>query len=114
MTETTKHLWEIDHPYYCEAYEPAYEFESWQEFITECHMDLNLNLPFRFDWREHEGFKGDPSEPNGTLHLFYVQQRIGKIYGQTIPVARNDEPAVIEFLKTRFTALLKVWEPIAP
>lgn len=57
VTEVSKtHLWEIDHPYYCN--EGNYfsvgcgeHYNRWQDFIDEQgDNDLDMNLVFRFDW----------------------------------------------------------------
>lgn len=56
----TVHLWDIDHPYYCN--EGNYfardadchchcHYKSWPEFVAEQgNADLDMNLVFRFDW----------------------------------------------------------------
>lgn len=59
----TKHLWEIDHPYYCNEGNyfasngdlSASHFKSWADFIEEnADADFDMNLVFRFDWVEGE------------------------------------------------------------
>jgi hypothetical protein len=50
-----KHLWEVDHSYYCsdQNYFSAdchQEFECWADFLEEeSDADLDMNLVFRFD-----------------------------------------------------------------
>lgn len=121
----SKHLWEIDHPYYCnqgnyyasESVEDKHK--SWGSFITKnADADMDMNLAFRFDW--HEGqenglgeFTGDPNYRNGELLIFWMGQRKGLYRYSRIEVCRNDEPAVIEFLRPRWEHMKLLWEPIA-
>lgn len=51
----SKHLWEVDHPYYCSEgnyFERGCHaaYSRWQDFIAEQgDCDLDMNLVFRFD-----------------------------------------------------------------
>lgn len=119
------HLWEVDHPYYCnqgnyystESVETAYR--SWAEFAADnADADFDMNLVFRFDWREGEdgecgAFNGDVSYRNGELLVFWMGQRKGLFRYSRIEVCRADEPSVIEFLRPRWDHMRKLWEPIA-
>jgi hypothetical protein len=57
---TERHLWEVDHPYYCT--EGNYysngchsTYDSWADFVEEANgWDLDMNLLFRWDWRKPE------------------------------------------------------------
>jgi hypothetical protein len=114
----SKHLWEVDHPYYCEEtnfYERgcAHQHKSWADFVTGFATDMDLNLVFRFDWKEDEEtpFNGDLYYRNGRLTLFFMMQRKGAYCSHTIEVCRADEPTVLEWLQPRFEHMLKLWEP---
>ena len=123
----TKHLWEVDHTYYCN--EGNYfdnncgsEFKSFAEFMDEFGgSNMDYNLLFRWDWTEtrydEEGeelpaFNGDVNYRNGHLKLFWMGQRKGLYQYSIVDVCRADEPAVIEFLKPRLAHLLSLWEPL--
>jgi hypothetical protein len=106
-----KHLWEYDHPYYCNDYnfrarrdEGGHEdFESWADFIaTWGDSDPELNLVFRWDWMK----------PGDKLYLFVVLQRKGDFWALEINVTDDDEPAVRAWLAERAKHLAAVWEPI--
>src|SRR5690348_9972495 len=83
-----KRLWEGDHPSYCNegnyfSRDCGQQFKSWSDFMAaEGDSDLDMNLVFRWDWREGENwgagaFKGDEHYRNGKLLVFYVGQRKG-------------------------------------
>jgi hypothetical protein len=116
-----KHLWEIEHPYYCN--EGNYfaspdkvsdHYDSWADFIAEYgDADFSMNLLFRWDWR-----KADPEEerhgnPKDELLIFWMGQRKGLYRWTTIDITDADEPAVREFLAPRWTHLQKLWEGIS-
>ena len=115
------HLWEIDHPYYCN--EGNYyaresvgsEYKRWQDFLEENKdVDLDLNLIFRFDWVEEEdSYTGDDNYRNGILKIFWMGQRKGLYRYSLVEVCRADESAIIEFLKIRWERLRLLWEPIS-
>lgn len=125
-----KHLWEVDHPYYCNRgnyFAPRREkvddrYKSWGDFLANYHdADFDMNLLFRWDWYEGsdddeeeypKAFNGDINYRNGELFIFWMGQRKGLYRWTTIEVCRADEPAVIEFLKPRLAHLLKLWEPL--
>lgn len=120
---TNKHLWEVDHSYYCnegnyfatESVESSYK--SFSDFIESWGVaDMDYNLLFRWDWIEDEDakFNGDLNYRNGTLKLFWMGQRKGLYMYSTVSVCRNDEPAVVAFLKPRLMHLLSLWEPLHP
>lgn len=131
MARETKHLWEVEHDYYCN--EGNYftnksnvhdHHKTWADFDREYRdSDFDMNLVFRWDW--HEGgedgdggwggskFTGDVNYRNGYLQIFWMGQRKGLYRYSTIEVCRADEPAVIAFLQPRWEHLRKMWEPIA-
>lgn len=118
----SKHLWEVDHPYYCNEgnyyaggrEQPNTHYKSWADFMSEFgDADFDMNLLFRWDWSEDETpFNGDANYRNGELAVFWMGQRKGLYFWSTVEVCRADEPAVIEFLRPRLKHLLKLWEPL--
>jgi hypothetical protein len=119
---SAKHLWEVDHPYYCnegnhfarESVESTYR--SWAAFLSEeGDCDMDYNLLFRWDWTEDDDrpHTGDDYYRNGQLKLFWMGQRKGLYRYSIVEVCRADEPAVIEWLRPRLAHLLSLWEPLA-
>ncbi len=125
-----RHLWEIDHPYYCN--EGLYfgtgssrerVDDEWSTFAAFAEnykdSDFDMNLIFRWDWEEPKDddekpiFNGDIYYRNGKLKIFWMIQRKGYHRWSTIQVCRADEPAVIEFLKPRWEHMRKLWEGIS-
>ena len=104
------HLWETKHDYYCndENYHSSgqNEYQSWADFIEEWRTsEFHSNLVFRWDWKKD----GDISD----LHIYFMLQRKGVFLPCLIHSMRDeDEPAVVQFLRPRFTYLKKLWEPI--
>lgn len=124
-----KHLWEVDHPYYCNEsnffqrgdsdYETNFKYKSFNDFMAEWgSSDEDMNLVFRWDWKEETDDDGklihcsDDNYRNGKLSIFYMMQRKGYHSVCEIEVCRNDEKSVIDFLKTKFEHIKKLWEPI--
>ena len=108
MAET--HLWEVEHPYYCEASnfysnEPRTRYDSWADFMGEmADSDRDMNLVFRWDWDREEK----------RLFLAIMHQRKGRywpveVYGMT----PDDEPSVLDFLTTCWGTIQALWAPIA-
>ena len=104
-----KHLWEVDHPYYCSesnyySREPYTRYECWSDFLDEFReADLDMNHIFRWDWEEDRR----------CLKLFMLKQRKGifqpiEIYGM-VP---EDELSVREFLGGHWRTILDMWSPI--
>jgi len=120
-------LWEIDHPFYCVQSnytcdgddQPEERFTSWGNFISERkNDDLDLNLVFRFDWwegPEHDlpEYNGDDKARIAKLCLYYMLQRKGHYCWVVIDVCRDDEPAIVEWLKVRYQKLLELWKPFS-
>ncbi|MFI7042645.1 hypothetical protein ACIBI0_38710 [Microbispora rosea] len=117
-----KHLWEIDHPYYCEEgnfYKTglANQFGSWSEFTETWFYqgDHDQNLVFRWDWvswRRHP----DPSlrsDSPDVLLLFFVLQRKPILCSARIQITDDDEPAVRAWLEERAKTVAANWAPIA-
>lgn len=139
MTETaTAHLWEVDHPYYCsesnyyvggiprpypngqprpvdDSFVPFdhVEVESWDAFGWK-DSDPDMNLLFRWDWQVPDPDDlEDGEEPVEKLLLFWMLQRKGRFMAMSMPVQREEEPAIREWLQGRFAHLLKLWEPFS-
>lgn len=113
-----KHLWECDHPYYCaeENYfggeDTTVQFKSFANFIEDMgDSDIDMNLLFRWDWEENEVAQDD-NYRNGTLSMFFMAQRKGFHFCHKVDVCRNDENAVMEFLRVRLQHLMKLWEGV--
>lgn len=116
------HLWEIQHPYYCNEGnyyapgrdQPTMTYESWAEFIeSEGDSDLDMNLLFRWDWR-----KADPEgkawgNECDVLLLFWMGQRKGLYRWTEVHVNDADEEAVKTWLTGRWQYLKLLWEPLA-
>jgi len=121
-----KHLWEVDHPYYCNegnyfARESCCsKYRSWTDFVEEeGDSDLDMNLVFRGDWKEAEDdygnkipFNGNVNYRNGRLLIFWMGQRKGLYRYSTIEVCRADEPAIRAWLQLRYDHLKTLWEPL--
>ena len=119
----TKHLWEIDHPYY--ATEGNYfsngchaVFESWADFLeAEGDADLDMNLVYRWDWKiadPSDYVDEDPGDiPPPALFIYYVGQRKALHRSVEIaPMSEDDEPSVREWLTVRAQHMRLVWEPL--
>ena len=101
-----KHLWEIEHDYYCSGGEFT-EYDSWKHFIeSDGGCDFNMNLLFRWDWSINDDGKD-------VLSLFWVLQRKGRLMSDEIIVNKSNEKNIIEWLNKRFDHLFKLWEPIS-
>lgn len=124
-----KHLWEVDHSYYCtdgqyfssqDKCQTVWEFKSWADFLSEMgDADMDYNLLFRWDWKEVDpetgkpSFSGDVNYRNGVLKMYFMAQRKGFHSCSIVQVCRADEAAVIEYLRPRLAHLLEMWEPVA-
>lgn len=107
MATKRKHLWETEHPYYCNdanyyAADCRSEWSSWAEFFAdEGNADKDYNLLFRWDW---EG---------SVLKLYFMGQRKGKFRIAHVAVDRTDEPAIRKWLRGRWRHLRRLWAPLA-
>ncbi|MGO7115546.1 hypothetical protein ACCS79_03440 [Rhizobium johnstonii] len=124
MTATIKHLWQVEHDYYCSENnyfngDQHRRWKSWAEFTDEFgNSDIDQNLVFRFDWKEGKAnglpeHNGDDYYRNGELQVCFIGQRRGLFFCSTVEVCRADEPSVIAWLKPRHEHLFKLWEPLA-
>lgn len=122
-----KHLWEVEHSYYCN--EGNYfdgdcnkKFKSWQDFMDEMgNADLDMNLLFRWDmippYKDESSenpiiWQGDENYRDCVLKLFWMGQRKGLYFSQTVEVCRSDESAIREYLTQRFEHLKLLWSPL--
>lgn len=114
---STTHLWEVDHPYYCnESNHHARGYhtvhETWAEFAEGMGAsDMDLNLLFRWDWKKHADDDDGPARD--VLQTFWVMQRKGIFCCHEVTVTEADEPVVRSWLAERYHHLLRLWEPIA-
>ena len=117
MTDTP-HLWEVEHPYYCNesnhfATGWNVQWETWAEFAEGMGAsDEDLNLLFRWDWERYEADETGPA--HDVLKTFWVMQRKGIFSCHEIAVTEADEPAVRAWIEGRYKHLLRLWEPFAP
>lgn len=112
-----KPLWEAEHPYY--ANEGNYfsndcheDYDDWPSFIEdEGNSDIDMNLVYRWDWKEGE----DWGIPEGESHLclYFIGQRKALARSVTVRVSRDDEQAIIEFLRPRLKRLMEIWKPLS-
>lgn len=127
MSDEQKHLWEYDHPYYCnegnylaspvrDASLDCWEkHDSWQSFFEDWgDSDPDLNLIFRWDWHAHH-LEYPEDYPDGEKHelqLFLLLQR--KAFNKSISVSLtpDDEPAVRKWLQERAKTIAAIWEPM--
>lgn len=104
-----KHLWMVEHPYYCSDsnYYHANELErytSWNEF-KDGYLDLDLNLLFRFDWKQRD-------DGINTLELFFVLQRKGIFRPVEVIVQKSDEDDIKTWLTHRWGHMSALWEGV--
>jgi hypothetical protein len=107
-----KHLWEVEHPYYCADSQWEWDFESWDAFLSEMiGADLDFNLMVRWDWRNSND--SDEELKADVLHLTYVRQRKGELVTYNVTVDKQDERRIMQFLFDRWQHLSKTWEGIS-
>lgn len=119
MTVTAAHLWETEHPYYCEtapwcSHQGSNRFESWAEFTETTFFDgdRDQNLLIRWDWKVRPDYDGtNDGDPVCELLLFFVLQRKPIFATNSVIVTPEDEPAVRAWLAECAVALVATWEP---
>lgn len=117
----TVHLWEIEHPYYCEPGnyyarpdQVTTRFESWPEFLDEWPhggWDEDFNVVFRWDWERYDPADLEDGDPPEELHLYWVGQRKATRWSTHIAVTEADEPAVRAWLAARAAYMTRLWAP---
>ena len=113
----SRHLWEWNHPYYCEkgcyyANDCHNIYGSWAEFLEEYGIDkadIDMNRLHRWDWK----IDGDIETGSHMLSLFYVGQRKARPWSMDVMVCPADEPAVREFLVAHWEHNRKIWAGIS-
>ncbi len=120
---TLPHLWEIDHPYYCNEGnyfanindQPTCTYESWADFYDEeGNSDFDMNLLFRWDWRKADPDKKAWGNPTDVLLLYWMGQRKGLYRWTTVQICDADEPAVRAWLADRWAYLRLLRRGIFP
>ncbi|MHC3392064.1 hypothetical protein ACLQ2E_21755 [Streptomyces lavendulocolor] len=107
----SRHLWEIDHPYYCAEgnfFKAGHHtrWGSWEDFRDDTLFvtgDRDLNFLFRWDWLK----SGDEH----SLLLFFVVQRKGFNCSHEVAVTAEDEPEIRRWLYECAVAMRETWEP---
>ncbi|OQQ23355.1 hypothetical protein A6411_23890 [Prescottella equi] len=127
-----KHLWEYDHPYYCNEgnylHSPVRdrditvheELASWEEFKSSGfhEADRDLNLLFRWDWKAWHLVSPEdfPDEEGRTerheLLLFFMLQRKAFNRSISVTVTAADEPEVRAWLAECAKTISALWEPV--
>lgn len=112
--EKQKHLWEVDHNYYCSASGEYYD--AWQDFIDEWgDADEDMNFLFRFDCRADSDWwhEDEPLKENEKVCRFsFVLQRKNLVCTQTVKILDSDEPSIREYLQKKFDYLKQLWMPL--
>ena len=136
----SKHLWEVNHPYYCsesnyyangfQNREIQQSFSDFDEFLDEWgDADFDYNLLFRWDWEEISQsdyddlmedececdivpFTGDETQKTGKLKLFFMHQRKGYFIPIVVLVSRSEEQRIREYLQVRYNYFKTLWEPL--
>lgn len=106
------HLWEYEHPYYCEQgnyYKTGLHLNhaSWQEFVDDTEYvtgDREANLLFRWDWHRD----GDEHY----IRLFFILQRKGLNCSHDVAVIDEDEAEIRAFLGECAEVMRATWEPL--
>lgn len=135
----SKHLWETDHPYYCN--EGNYfkagmhdRFASWDAFAQPFSFgkglegvgnmlydfDDDLNFLYRWDWNrvDPDDYTYEREEdpdfemPGDTLLLYFMGQSKARCFSAEVAVTEADEPAVREWLTKKAEYMRTVWEPL--
>lgn len=122
-----RHLWEVDHPYYCgeaslhthpESQSNHGRWDSWADFRDSTFFvtgNRDLNLLARWDWmswRRHPEAQRRADAPD-ELYLFFVMQRKGYLASHYITVTDEDEAQVREFLVRCAAMIAALWAPLA-
>jgi hypothetical protein len=114
------HLWEVEHPYYCNlgnfySNDCGQRYNSFDDFLGEWgDADMDYNLLFRWDWREAEYYRESNDEDVRThdiLEIFWMLQRKGAYTFCEIKVTKDEEQKVINFLRPRWEYMARLWRP---
>jgi hypothetical protein len=113
-----KHLWEYDHPYYCNdgnyyANDTVFYHDSWALYMKEfADADKDYNLVFRWDWKRPVDDEFGEFAPDDALHLYHMAQRKGAFWVHIVRVEEADEDSVREYLTEYAEHMKKIWEPL--
>jgi hypothetical protein len=108
---STRHLWEIKHPYYGadgDYVERAESFAELREMVEA--SDEDLNHVYRWDW-----VPADPEyEQEEELRIFLALQRKSGFWAASCPIDRDQEAEVLEWLRGPrvLGSLARLWEPL--
>lgn len=111
----TKNIFEIEHSYYCEEGNYFSEdghrtYESISDFLDEWgDADEDYNLLFRWDILQED--QDDLAVGEYWFKCFFMLQRKGCKFSTKTRVTRKDESEILDFLRSRFEHLMKLWEP---
>lgn len=116
----TKHLWEIDHPYYgAEGY--ASVADTFAELRANVDAtDEDMNHVYRWDWMDysqphHDDLFITGEDRSGQKFTVYLlMPRKQGFWSISCPITYEQEPEVLEWLRGPrvFGALRKLWEPL--
>jgi len=109
-----KHLWEVEHSYYCsESFQGHHDYESFNDFLEDWKdADLAYNLLFRWDWHIPEYEEDYDEEDIERLELYIMLQRKGLFVSCYIKIDKSDEAKVKRFLAPRMKYLVELWRPL--
>lgn len=125
MTTAVQHLWDHDHPYYCNEgnyYERGMHdtYSSWAEFYEAWgDADEDYNCVFRWDWKvpdpaDYADYDGGPPVPPQRLFVYWVLQRKAILRSTECVVTADDEPEVRAWLANRAAYMASIWAPLLP
>lgn len=130
-TDTTipaAHLWDVDHPDYCEdgnyyKFGLIDRFKSWGHFLDYYKSFAKSTLLFRWDWKaplddDDDGdqlirWEGDENYRDCELCLYWMGQSKAASFSIIVDVCRADEANVRAWLQDRFAYIVALWEPFS-
>jgi len=111
----------VKHAYYCNvgnfySNECVYPHETFKDFLDEMgDADLDYNLLFRFDIKEHDKDDYEEGEaPDGFYGEFFImQQRKGRfVVCKVKTITEDDVQLILAYLEPRYEYLKALWEPL--
>lgn len=120
MTNTQRHLWEIEHPYYGCSYN-HFDFENFAELRGHINgLDEDMNFVYRWDWEDYSQPHHDdlflPGEDRSKqeLAVYVVMPRKDVLARWSCPITHEQEAEVLEWLHSPRVLghLRKWWEPL--
>jgi hypothetical protein len=119
-TDTTPHLWEIDHPYYA-ADGHDERCDSFAELkATVDRSDEDMNVVYRWDWFDasqpihDELFVDGEDRSKEELRVHLLMPRKSRFWTLRCPISKAQEFEVLEWLSGPrcLGYLRKLWEPV--